>query len=193
MIWPFGDLKKNHYRVILADPAWNFVSGPSRNPRNHYQCMKLADIKALPVSDLAHPDGARVLMWVTFPFLEKGFEVLKSWGCRYSTGRVWVKLWLNAPMTPMTLESFARGTGYEVIGNPELVLHAKYGVPDRAGNKKPSGLIFANRRQHSRKPDSVREEYAQLYRGPRCELFARSTDSSYESWGNETTKFSEAA
>ena len=48
---PFQGLLKNGYGVIYADPAWTFTTradtGKGRSPEQHYECMSLAEIKAL--------------------------------------------------------------------------------------------------------------------------------------------------
>lgn len=193
MTWPLAPLQRAAYRVILADPPWKFAAGPSRNPSRHYACMPLDEIKALPVGALAHPEGCRLFLWTTMPFLERSFEVLRAWRFRYSTARVWCKLWPKEDGAILFPDSFARGTGYEVIGNAEILLIAKRGRPRPPRGRKPSSLIFAQRREHSRKPDLVRDELATLFEGPRCELFARSTRPGWDAWGNETDKFGEAA
>lgn len=192
MTWPFAPLRRAAYRVIYADPPWSFSCGGSRNPRTHYPTMRLDEIKALPVRDLAHPEGCRLLMWTTMPFLEKSFEVLRAWRFRYSTARVWCKLWPSEDGLFLHPDSFARGTGYEVIGNAEILLIGKRGRPQRISGKKPSSLIFAQRREHSRKPDLVRQEIVDLFEGPRCELFARSTHPGFDVFGNEPAKFEAA-
>ena len=47
--------------VILADPPWKFltwsVKGKGRSAEAWYDCMTLADIKALPVAQMAAPDS----------------------------------------------------------------------------------------------------------------------------------------
>lgn len=189
MTWPFGTLKRHHYRVILADPPWRFSSGPSRNPINHYPTMRLADIAALPVQQLANPEGARLFLWATMPLLDRIIEIAKGWGFRWCTSQVWVKTWpRESGAGPWTMQSFAVGTGYEVRGNPELLFHVKRGKVT-CGKDKPFALKVANRREHSRKPDLFRDEIARLYDGPRCELFARSGHPAFDAWGNEATKF----
>lgn len=61
---PFAGLKRNHYRAILMDVPWKFLArsdkGMDRSPDNHYSTMTLDQIKALPVRDLVHKDGAEV-------------------------------------------------------------------------------------------------------------------------------------
>jgi N6-adenosine-specific RNA methylase IME4 len=193
MTWPFDPLQQGRYRVIYADPPWKFSSGPSRNPRNHYPTMSLKDIAALPVNQLAHPDGCRLFMWTTMPLLHKVPEILKAWGFRYSTARVWGKLWSSEDEMFIYADSLARGTGYEVVNNCELLIIAKRGKPEQLVANKPASLFFARRREHSRKPEKTRDEIANLFEGPRCELFARSSAPGWEAWGNETTKFDEVA
>lgn len=185
---PFHSLPARHFRVALADPAWNFASGPGRHPSRHYSVMKLPDIKALPVRELAHPDGMRVLLWVTLPFLQKGFEVLEAWGARYSTARGWVKTW-DGHEGPVTVPTdLARGTGYEVIGNLEMLLIGKIGPCRPIMGRKPLSVMIHPRRDHSRKPD-IHDEIASNYRGPFVELFARTETPGWSVWGNETTRF----
>jgi hypothetical protein len=70
--WPFTGLLPHAYRVILVDAPTKFSSGPNRNPNNHYQTMTIAEIAALPIGELAHPDGCRLFMWVTMPTLHRG-------------------------------------------------------------------------------------------------------------------------
>ena len=51
-------------------------------------------------------------------------------------------------------------------------------------------LVEAERREHSRKPDEVRERLLTMF--PDCrriELFARDTSPGWDAWGNEVGKF----
>lgn len=192
----FAGLKAQHYRNIYADPAWNFSCGKgegSRHPDKHYRTMPIKEIRALPVRELAHPEGARLFCWATFPMLPHAIEtVTKHWGFKYSTGRVWLKTWRKNAVPPWDEKSFARGSGYEVIGNPEILIIAKIGKPQHLDPPKPFSLIFGPRREHSRKPDSVREEIAARFDGPYVELFARESLPGWDVWGNETTKFNKS-
>lgn len=52
----------------------------------------------------------------------------------------------------------------------------------------------APRREHSRKPDEVRDRIVALMGDvPRIELFARQSAPGWDSWGNESTKFDQEA
>jgi N6-adenosine-specific RNA methylase IME4 len=45
------------------------------------------------------------------------------------------------------------------------------------------------RREHSRKPDCVRERIERLVVGPYLELFGRETRAGWECWGNQSGLF----
>jgi N6-adenosine-specific RNA methylase IME4 len=94
---PLKDLRHD-YRIVVADPPWNFKSNstakPGRNPRRHYDCMALADIGVLPVKDHLADDAA-LFLWVPGPFLVLGAHVplMEAWGFKPSgMGFVWIKL-----------------------------------------------------------------------------------------------------
>ena len=83
------------YGVIMADPPWTWrprsEKGDARSAQNHYDCMDLAAIKALPVAEIAAKDCA-LFLWVTDPLLQEGIETMKAWGFAYKTvGFVWTK------------------------------------------------------------------------------------------------------
>lgn len=187
--WPFQGLRRATYRVVVCDPAWKFAAGPSRNPSNHYQCMNVREIAALPVRELAHPDGARLLLWVPFRSMHQAVAVVEAWGFRYCTARPWLKLWPKEDGLIIYPDSFAAGTGYEVKNSSELQIIAKIGKPKRLVGKLLRGHIIAPRREHSRKPDCVRDEIVSLFEGPRCELFARSSHPGFDGWGNQLGLF----
>jgi N6-adenosine-specific RNA methylase IME4 len=192
----FTGLTPHSYRVIYADPPWRWSGGPNKNPSRHYPTMPLKEIAKLPVGDLAHPEGCRLLMWVTVPILFLPFspkEIMTGWGFKYSTARCWAKLYPKEDGLFITNRSISRGPGYEATGDFELLIIAKSGRPQPIKGGKPRGLFFGQRRQHSRKPDFIRDQICELFEGPRCELFARSGHPGFDSFGNETTKFGAAA
>ena len=63
-----------------------------------------------------------MFLWVTSPFLEKGFEVIKSWGVTYTTvGFVWIKM--KNDMSAVRED----GLGKYTISNAEYCLIGKRG------------------------------------------------------------------
>jgi N6-adenosine-specific RNA methylase IME4 len=161
------------YPVLLIDAAWQFDFGDgSRAIENHYPTMPLEDICALPVPDLATPD-AIVFLWVPATLLLKGLRVLEAWGFAYAGHFVWVKdKW---------------STGQRIRFQHELLLIATRGnMPCPAPAQRPSSVIHAPRREHSRKPDEAYELIERMYPNlPRIELFARARRPGWDAWGIE--------
>lgn len=180
------------YGVIYADPAWTFLTrsakGKGRSAENHYDCMTIDDIKALPVSSLGADDSA-LLLWVTDPFLEIGFEVMKAWGYKYSTvGFCWAKL-RKAYQGPLIgPKDWHIGQGYSTRANQELCLLGRRGSPKRI-DKGVRRLVVDPVREHSRKPDRMYGEIERLYPGPYVELFGRTEAEGWDTWGNQADKF----
>jgi N6-adenosine-specific RNA methylase IME4 len=50
-------------------------------------------------------------------------------------------------------------------------------------------LVIEKRREHSRKPDCVRDRIERLVAGPYLELFGRETKEGWDCWGNEAGLF----
>ena len=177
---PFPSKK---YNVIYADPAWAYsAGGAKRNAKRHYDTMKPEEIYALPVQDLA-ADHCVLFMWATFPNLEIALEAIKRWGFTYKTiGFVWVKRNKKA-------DSWFMGGGNYTRSNAEICLIGVKGKLKRLSASVHS-VCDAPRREHSRKPDEIRDRIVQLYGDvPRIELFARETAPGWDAWGNETQKF----
>ena len=161
------------YQVIYADPPWKFKvwcyeTGSGRSPDQYYPTMELGDICSLgDVIKMISAKDCILFLWATFPKLEEALEVIKAWGFIYkSVAFVWVKL------NKSSLGIFT-GLGYWTRGNVEICLLATKGHPKRI-DKSIRQLIISPRREHSRKPDEVRDRIVQLMGDlPRIELFAR--------------------
>ena len=175
---PFPNKK---YKIIYADPPYYFKSysqrGEKRNAIQHYNCMEFNDILRLPVSNLADLDCV-LFLWVTNPFLKKSFRLLDSWGFTYKTvAFTWVKT--------NEKNNFFMGLGYWTRANPEICLLATKGSPKRL-SKKVQQLVVDKRREHSRKPDIIRNKIVELCGDlPRIELFARQKTPGWDVFGNE--------
>jgi N6-adenosine-specific RNA methylase IME4 len=168
---------ERRYPVLYADPPWDYklyseTTGSARAAAEHYPTMKLSEICALPVANLA-TDDAILFMWTTAPHLQEAFEVLAAWGFEYKTNAVWVK--------------HAQGLGFFVRGQHELLLIATCGdMPCPLPANRPPSVIQAPRREHSQKPDEAYDLIERMYPGmPKIELFARDTRSGWSAWGNQ--------
>lgn len=198
---PFKGLRKNFYRTLYVDCPWKYVTwsgkGAAKSPDKHYPTMTLDQLKAMPVRDLCHPQGTIMHFWVIDTHVKQAFEVIEAWGFRYKTvGFYWAK-------TSADGKKFPIGTGHWTRANPEHAFECYWGENEddmersfiatwRSPKRRDAGvrrLIFAPRREHSRKPDEIPPEIERLTRGPYLELFGRSPRLGWTVWGNETTKF----
>jgi N6-adenosine-specific RNA methylase IME4 len=194
---PLAGLKRRHYKVIYADPPWTFTTrsdkGKDRSPEQHYDCMTLAEIKAMPVKELAAKDCV-LLMWIIDTHVQMALDVMSAWGFTYKTkGFTWAKLNNQDPEKPQDVtdpSAFFCGMGFWTRANPEDCLLGTIGSPKRnEGGKGVRRLIVAERREHSRKPDELYGRIETLVPGPYVELFSRSSREGWDAMGNETGKF----
>jgi N6-adenosine-specific RNA methylase IME4 len=164
------------YPIIYADPPWRYENPPigasSRSIENQYPTMTLAEIGALPVSDLA-ADDAMLYLWATAPKLAECLWVIEAWGFEYRTNMVWDKEII--------------GMGYHARNQHELLLIAKRGsIPPPAAGTQPSSVHRERRGEHSAKPkfyyEMIEAAYPQL---AKIELFCRSPREGWVGWGNQ--------
>lgn len=183
---PFSTRRK--YGVIYADPPWSFrnwsAKGTGRNAVSHYDCLDFNALASLPVAKLAADDCA-LFLWATDPLLLRAFELIERWGFEYKTvAFYWVKLNSAARHDA----DYFTGLGYWTRANPEQCLLATRGKPPRRA-RDVKRLVVEKRREHSRKPDCVRERIERLVGGPYLELFARETKEGWDCWGNQASLF----
>ena len=170
------------YNVIYANPPWAYKvwskKGAGRSAESHYPTMKIEDIKALPIGELADKDCA-LFLWITFPMLREAWGVLDAWGFQYkSVAFVWVKQNKKAP-------TLFWGMGYWTRANAELCVIATKGSPKRY-SKGVHQVIVSPVEEHSKKPDEARKRIVELMGDvPRIELFARQKTPGWDVWGNE--------
>jgi N6-adenosine-specific RNA methylase IME4 len=196
MTWPFATLREHHYGAIYADPPWHYrVWAEGSNKRlasAKYSVMDSAGIGALPVGDLA-ADDCVLFMWMTWPQLAEALQVISAWGFTYKTCAFsWMKADNRQPSLFLSDIPAQVGMGYWTRANSEACLLATRGNPKRLNMDVRQGIIEP-RREHSRKPDCVPARIERLVGGPYCELFARTTRTGWDCWGNQTDKFASAA
>ena len=84
------------YNTIYADPPWQFQNrtgkvAPEHKRLTRYETMTVADIKALPVSDIAD-HKAHLYLWIPNALLPEGLAVMDAWGFEYKGNVVWEKV-----------------------------------------------------------------------------------------------------
>ena len=172
------------YNIIYADPPWSYKDKRDKHPRmcggatSHYNTMSLERIKSLPIKDLAEKN-CMLFLWVTFPNLQEGLDVIKAWGFKYKTlGFSWIKTNKNNGKPFF-------GIGYYTKSNCEVCLIGVKGKPIKVSNS-VSSVVISPRQEHSKKPDEIRDKIVELCGDvPRIELFARQKTEGWDVWGNE--------
>ena len=180
---PFPNKK---YKIIYADPPWSYnkYSNSKKNISDKvrvtpYDPMPLEDIKNMPVPLIADDDCV-LFMWVTFPCLEMGLEVIKAWGFKYKTvGFNWLKKNKRGI-------GWFMGFGHYTRSNGEICLLATKGKGSKVLKKNMSQVVVTPLTVHSEKPSIVMKKIVDLYGDEsRIELFARKQISGWDCWGND--------
>lgn len=176
------------YNTIYADPPWQFQNrtgkvAPENKRLNRYETMPVAEIQALPVSELAG-DKAHLYLWVPNALLPDGLAVMDAWGFEYKGNIVWEKVRKDG-------EPDGRGVGFYFRNVTELLLFGikKKSAPNRTLSPARSqvNLIRTMKREHSRKPDEIIPIIEACSRAPRIELFARGVRKGWDMWGDQAT------
>ena len=139
----------------------------------------------MPVSDICDQEAA-LFLWVTAPCLPEGIELIEKWGFTYKTiAFTWIKKNKKA-------NTLFWGMGYYTRANAEFCLLATRGKTLKRIARNVHSVIESKVREHSRKPDEVRDRIVALFGDlPRIELFARQKTDGWDVWGNEVDKFNE--
>jgi len=178
-------MEQKKYKIIYADPAWDYKDKRDKHPRIrggatvHYNTMSVWEICALPVAKLAD-SNCILFLWATFPNLKEALMVMEAWGFRYTTlGFSWIK-------TNKDNGKPFFGIGHYTKSNCEVCLIGTKGSSMKVSDM-VSSVVMSARREHSRKPDEVREKIVELCGDkPRIELFARENHEGWDVWGDQS-------
>ena len=172
------------YRTIYADPPWQFQNrtgkvAPEHKRLNRYPTMKLDDIKALPVAEVAD-EKCHLYLWVPNALLPEGIEVLRAWGFEYKTNLIWEKVRQDGGPD-------GRGVGFYFRNVTEVLLFGITGTNNRTLQPARSqvNLLRTRKREHSRKPDEFVDLIERCSSGPYLEMFARGDREGWDMWGNQ--------
>jgi N6-adenosine-specific RNA methylase IME4 len=174
------------YRTIVADPPWEMPSGgrrggPKSRWQNHrhpphwlpYRTLPLADVCALPVSNLAERD-AHLYLWIPNAQLEHAWQVCRAWGFEPSSVLIWCK-------TPRGL-----GLGGAYTKTAEFLIFARRGSLKALRRSDTSWFHWKRpHNNHSAKPEAALDLVESMSPGPYLELFARRQRLGWDTWGNE--------
>jgi N6-adenosine-specific RNA methylase IME4 len=170
------------YATIVADPPWQYQKATQESyqrgaAENHYPTMRVSEIVALPVAELA-ADNAHLYLWVTNKILTEqrvdgtALEIVRAWGFEAKTILTWVKPQI--------------GMGYYYRGCTEHIIFATRGKAPIAPAVRERNAFTANRTRHSAKPELFFDMVGRVSPGPYLELFARGARFGWDSWGDES-------
>jgi len=178
------------YKIIYADPPWaygnfsnmknNLFHGkPTKFKITPYQGMNIKEIKDLSVQKIADINSV-LLLWITFPCLQWGLDVVKAWGFEYKTvAFTWVK-------KNKSSNSWFTGLGNYTRANAEICLLSTKGKGCKVLRKDISQICDLSITKHSQKPDEIRKRIIKLFGDlPRIELFARTKVHGWDVIGND--------
>jgi N6-adenosine-specific RNA methylase IME4 len=171
------------YKTIYADPPWPERGGGKikRGADRHYSLMSVKEIIALSdfVRTLTDSEGCHLYLRATNNFLPDAITAMTAWGFEYITCITWFK------------DRVGLGQYYRGITKQCLFGTTKARLPYRIGDdgKRAQGVtgFAAPKREHSRKPDEMRDMIERVSYAPRIELFARKQVPGWDAWGNEIT------
>ena len=186
----YPPLPNKKYEIIYADPPWDYggkmqfdkSSIKSENigwtrdifissANFKYPTVKTEKLKQIPVADIS-ADNSLLFLWSTNPHLAQAIQLGEAWGFEYKTvAFVWDKM--------------SHNPGQYTLSNCELCLLFKKGkIPRPRGARNIQQLVHSPRREHSKKPDEVREAIVKMFPSQsRIELFARNSYENWDVWG----------
>ncbi len=175
--------KQKKYKIIYADPPWQTHYFKERKDgwisrELPYKQMTDDEIKMLPIKNIVE-DDAILFLWVIDNRIPMIKELMNAWGFEYKcVGFVWAKKAKTTDGVNATFSSYTRRTcEFCYIGT-----RGRYIVKKKNSDQ----FIFEPKREHSRKPDIIRNLIVEMIGNvPRIELFARQKTDGWDVWGNE--------
>ncbi|KAL1270537.1 hypothetical protein QQF64_029553 [Cirrhinus molitorella] len=177
------------FDLIVLDPPWE---NKSVKRSNRYSALPSSQLKQLPVPALAAPE-CLVVTWVTnrakhLRFIKE--ELYPNWAVEVLAEWLWVKVTRSGEFV-FPLDS-PHKKPYEVLVLGRYRSTTDHTVRSSAAEDLPEQrlLISVPSVLHSHKPSLSAVLKPYISRKPRClELFARSLQCDWTSWGNEVIKF----
>jgi N6-adenosine-specific RNA methylase IME4 len=190
------------FGCIVSDPPWEFSNKATRaSASDHYEEMSRRDIECMRVEQVA-AENAHLYLWCTDTHLAQAWILAGLWGFQPKMTLSWVetkeietKVWreLGGSIKVAHLHGPPRNEHFHDLklqigmGNyfrhcHEMVLFCTRGkAPGRVKNF-PS-VFFAERGEHSAKPEILQDLAEHMSNGPGLELFACRQRPHWTCWG----------
>lgn len=186
-----------------------------------YPSMPIKDLCGLgpEIERISNPDAA-LFLWATMPLLAEALEVIKAWGFKYKTCFVtWVKTTKDGTKPAFGVGYYTRSNAELcLVATKGKIASYKRLLPDEVARgasamssivhdptthervnflalleDSPTPVVMTPRREHSRKPEVVREMITTLLGDiPRVELFAREVSPGWSVMGNDVNHFKQS-
>ena len=178
------------YKIIYADPPWfygNFHRSyyATKTAAELYEVMTLDELKKVSVPEISNKNSV-LFMWVTFPCLEWGLELIKFWEFNFKTvAFVWTKKNKKG-------SGYFMGLGNYTRANAEICLLGTKGKGLSIKSHSVLQICDARLTKHSEKPPEIRHRIVKLFGDlPRIELFSRHKIDGWNVLGNEVPKWTQ--
>lgn len=134
-----------------------------------YPKMRLKDIAALPIEELAGP-SCHMWLWTVNGTIPHAVWLMQQWKFTYMTTITWVK---------------QSGWGYWWANCTEHLMFGYKGKLVMKDKLKPTAFHHPRSTVHSQKPDKQFEYIEAISHGPYLEMFARRQREGWDVWGDE--------
>jgi N6-adenosine-specific RNA methylase IME4 len=168
-------LPPGKFNVIYADPPWKYgdklIEGYGA-AEHHYPSMDINELCALAVKGIT-ADNAVLFIWVTSPFLDACWPIIRAWGFEYKSSFVWDKVKHNY--------------GHYNSVRHEMLLICTRGsyLPD-SRTLHDSVVTKERSNRHSEKPEYFRKLISSMYpQRKKLELFGRKKVKGWTVYGND--------
>jgi N6-adenosine-specific RNA methylase IME4 len=165
------------YHVLVVDPPWPYEKRKddiTHAGKVEYPTMTIDELAAL---ELPAEDDAILWLWTTNAFMHEAFHLCEAWGFQQKTIITWVKQ--------------RAGIGQWALGQTEHCLLCVKGKPvhNSAHITHMTTALFADRREHSRKPDEFYDLVEKMCYGRKLDYFSREKREGWDQWGAEADAF----
>lgn len=182
------------YRTLMVDPPWAYdddMPGPGRGSSSHYDTLHFGTVLGMApqIRNVTTP-SAHLYLWTTNSFMEEAIQIAKAWGFVQKTIITWVKVQEEPRGLPHEREAPVEikeriGMGHYFRNVTEHILFCVKGNLSTEENNIPN-VFFAEREEHSQKPDKAYRLAELQSPEPRLELFSRGNRAGWDTWGDET-------
>jgi len=189
------------FGTIVVDPPWAFTfstrkseagnNGWRGSTDRHYRNMTIAELRRLPIPEIAANDSV-LWLWSVNALMDDALDLMKHWGFDYKNTLTWAKTASHGGPSV--------GMGFWMRGATEHLLLGVKGKPKPLRRNQPtwfgaedpdwqdpafSGALYEPPGRHSAKPDSAYQIIETLTPGPYADIFARQHRPGWTCWGDE--------